>query len=214
MADDGNDDGKRYFADAYSLENTDQTKAHYAKWAQVYDKEVADEKGYRQPQRCAEALRATGLPGEALILDVGCGTGLSGRALRDAGYIHLEGCDLSPEMLEKAMATGCYERLFETNLNEPPLDAQDAQYDAATCVGVFSFGHVLPDAIDEILRVLKPGGYLVIGLNDHYYDEGTFPDKLDALVEAGEIEILSRDHGLHLENVEGSTGWVIVSRKM
>ncbi len=204
---------KRYFDAAYSLENTDQTKAHYAKWAEVYDQEVNDEKGYQQPQRCAAALIATNLNLGARILDVGCGTGLSGAALREAGFDHIDGCDLSPEMLEKAEATGFYQRLFETNLNEPPLEADENQYDAATCVGVFSFGHVAPDAIDEILRVLKPGGILLIGLNDHYYDEGSFPAKLDALVSAGKIEILSRNHGQHLANVEGSTGWVITSRK-
>lgn len=117
-------------------------------------------------------------------------------------------------MLEKAGHTGVYQRLFEANLNEPPLDARDGQYGAATCVGVFSFGHVLPDAIDEILRVIETGGILVIGLNDHYYEEGSFPNKLDTLVEEGKIEILFREHGLHLENVEGSTGWVIASRKL
>jgi predicted TPR repeat methyltransferase len=207
------DDSKRFFDDAYALENADQTKAHYAQWANVYDKEIGDEKGYRQPERCASALKTAGLLTDGLVLDVGCGTGLSGIALHDAGYKRLEGCDLSPEMLEKAEATGCYQRLFETNLNEPPLDAPDGHYDAATCVGVFSFGHVLPDAIDEILRVLKPGGLMIIGLNDHYYDEGAFPAKLETLMHDGKIEILAREHGVHLENVEGSTGWVITSRK-
>ncbi len=211
----GQDDKeKRFFSAAYSLENTDQTKAHYAEWAEVYDKEIGHEKGYRQPERCANALKSTGLAADAPILDVGCGTGLSGLALRQAGYINLDGCDLSPQMLEKARATGCYQRLFETNLNEPPLAAEDRQYAAATCVGVFSFGHVLPDAIDEILRVLKPGGNLVIGLNDHFYEEGSFPKKLDQLVNTQQIEILSRDHGLHLEHVEGSMGWVITCRKL
>lgn len=206
-------DEKRYFEAAYSLTNTDQTKEHYADWAEVYDREIGEEKGYRQPERCAAALKNAGLAPDGLVLDVGCGTGLSGRALLQAGYKNIDGCDLSPQMLEKAKTTGIYQRLFETNLNEPPIDADDAFYDAATCVGVFSFGHVEPAAIDEVLRILKPGGLMVIGLNDHFFDEGSFPGKLDELVQQDRIEILSREHGLHLENVEGSTGWVITSRK-
>jgi len=214
MAGKNDDDGKRYFDKAYGLENTDQTKAHYADWASIYDKEVNEEKGYQQPKRCAEALIASDISRDGLILDVGCGTGLSGKALRVAGFSNIEGCDLSPEMLAQAAKTNAYQRLFETNLNEPPLDAPDSHYDAAACVGVFSFGHVKPAAIDEILRVLKPQGVLVIGLNDHYYDDGDFPAKLDALVAEGKITILSRSHGAHLANVEGSTGWVISSQKI
>lgn len=204
---------KRYFEKAYDLKTTDETRQHYAEWADVYDLEIGKEKGYRQPQRCAAALKAAGLETNAPVLDVGCGTGLSGKALADAGFTTLDGCDLSPEMLAKAKATGVYRRLFEADLNTPPLDAGDGQYGAAACVGVFSFGHVRPDAIDDILRVLGSGGLLVIGLNDHYYEEGSFPAKLDALEKAGELTLISKEHGAHLENVEGSTGWVFVHRK-
>ena len=204
---------KRYFDKAYDLKTTDETRQHYAKWAEVYDLEIGEEKGYRQPERCARALLAAGLETNAPVLDVGCGTGLSGRALAAAGYETIDGCDLSPEMLAKAKSTGVYRRLFEADLNRPPLDAPDGHYAAAACVGVFSFGHVEPDAIDDILRVLRPGGHLVIGLNDHFYEEGSFPAKLEALEKTGLLTPVSREHGAHLENVEGSTGWVFVHRK-
>ena len=199
----------RYFSKSYSLKDTEETKAYYGKWAEVYDLEVAEENGYRQPERCAEALTRLGVEKSAKTLDVGCGTGLSGQALLAAGFEYLDGCDLSPEMLEKAEKTGCYERLFEANLNEPPLDCPPASYDAVTAVGVFSFGHIEPDALDELLRVLKPGGALVIGLNEKFYNEGLFPKKLDRLSKQNQIDIQIREHGLHLENVAGSMGWVI-----
>ena len=44
------------------------------------------------------------------ILDLGCGTGLSGLMLRRRAR-HLTGVDLSPEMVEKARARGIYDRL-------------------------------------------------------------------------------------------------------
>ena len=190
-AEDGGKAG--FFAKSYSLTNSEQTKAHYAEWAASYDTEIGVEKGYRQPVRCASALVDHGLNKDALILDIGCGTGLSGLALMHVGYQRIDGCDLSPEMLAKAEVTGAYQRLFETNLNEPPIDAPNSHYDAATCVGVFSFGHVLPSAIDEILRVLKPGGLLVIGLNDHFYAEGSFPAKLDKLLGERKIGVRSAE---------------------
>lgn len=207
------DKSKRFFEAAYSLKTTEETVSHYAKWADVYDLEVGDEKGYRQPERCAKALSNCLTDKSAKILDVGCGTGLSGKALIKAGFINLDGCDISMEMLSKAEQAGIYQSLFEADLNLPPIAAVFQNYDAAIAVGVFSFGHVMPEAIDEILRTIKPGGYLIIGLNDHFYDEGSFPAKLDSLEQVGTIKIISREHGLHLEHVEGSTGWVITSQK-
>ena len=97
-----------FFDKAYSLTNSDQTRAHYARWAETYDAEIGIEKGYRQPERCASALVSHGLINDALILDIGCGTGLSGLALRQAGYKRIDGCDLSLEMLTKAKATRAY----------------------------------------------------------------------------------------------------------
>jgi SAM-dependent methyltransferase len=152
--------------------------------------------------------------GQAPILDVGCGTGLSGLSLDAAGFTVIDGCDHSPEMLANAQVAGCYRRLFETDLNKPPLDVEDGAYAAATCVGVFSFDHVLPDAIDEILRVIRECGFIVIGLNDHFYEEGSFPRKINALVSEGKLEILDKTHGTHLRNVDGSTGWVFTCRKI
>lgn len=210
----GQKNSGEHFADAYDLKNSDETKAFYAKWANSYDQEIGNDKGYRQPKRCVDALLKHNIGKDVSIIDIGCGTGLSGVALHYAGYTNIDGCDLSDEMLDKARGKSVYKHLFETNLNRPPIDARDESYDVATCVGVFSFGHVEPAAIDEILRILKPCGILVIGLNDHFYDEGSFPAKLEALVTARKLQILSREHGLHLENVEGSTGWVITSRKI
>jgi len=204
------DKNRRYFQHAYKLRTSEQTKELYAKWAEVYDQEVDVEGGYRQPERCAKALADVMSDKSLPVLDVGCGTGLSGLALKQAGFESLVGCDLSIQMLEKAALTGCYGRLFETDLNQPPIPVLSA----SMLVGVFSFGHVAPSAIDEFLRILETGGKFVIGLNDHFYNEGTFPAKLDALRKSGNIAILSKHHGLHLKNVEDSTGWVISCKKI
>lgn len=50
--------------------------------------------------RCIELIS---LPDDesAYVLDVGCGSGLSGQALEEAGHVWL-GCDISPSMLEVA----------------------------------------------------------------------------------------------------------------
>ena len=204
---------KRFLDKAYTVKSDADTRALYDAWAEVYDEELAENE-YQQPVRCAKAVAELLPPAENItIVDVGCGSGLSGLALQRAGYAMIDGCDYSSGMLEKAAATGAYRRLFETNLNAPPMDAADASYDAATCVGVFSFGHVMADALDDIVRVIKPGGLLVIGLNDHFYQEGSLTAKLQTLAKSGQITDRKDEHGDHIRGT-GLTGWVITARSV
>ena len=187
------------------------SRVHYAEWASRYDEAVGDQ-DYAQPRRVAEMLDRY-MPDRSIrVLDVGCGTGLSGLSLRHAGWSHIDGCDRSPEMLEVASCTTVYERLFQTDLNAPPIDVADGDYDAATVVGVFSFGHVDAEAIPEILRTIRPGGLLVIAMNDHFYEEGTVPAKLEELEGDGVIDLLASEHGAHLPGLD-LEGWVIAATK-
>ena len=195
-----------FLGTAYDLETGEQTLDHYQRWAETYDQEVGVDNGYAQPARCAAAL--AGVAGSCdHVLDVGCGTGLSGVALRDAGFTRLDGCDFSPPMLERAAETGVYRRLFEADLNTG-LDTDDA-YDHAVAVGVFSFGHIRPDALREVLRVVRAGGAVVVGVNDHFWEVGELPAELDAIEADGLASVASREHGEHLPGA-AIMGWVIV----
>ncbi|MGI9351089.1 MAG: class I SAM-dependent DNA methyltransferase [Rhizobiaceae bacterium] len=203
---------ENFFEIAYSLKDVDETRAMYDRWAEVYDRDL-QEGEYQQPKRCAQALENQLPNREARILDVGCGTGLSGLALKQAGYGNIDGCDLSQGMLDKAKKLEVYGRLFACDLNHPPLDADNNQYDAVTAVGVFSFGHILPDAVDELLRITKPFGTVVIGLNDHFYEEGSLTDKLEVLQNENRLKIISREHGDHIP-ANDLKGWVLTLKKL
>ena len=192
---------------AYNLETGDETLAHYKRWAATYDQEVGVDNGYAQPARCAAALDGVA-DRSGSVLDVGCGTGLSGIALRDVGFADLDGCDFSPPMLERAAETGVYRRLFEADLNAG-LGIEDGTYDHAVAVGVFSFAHIRPDALRSVIRAVRPGGAVVVGLNDHFWDVGTFPAELDAIEADGLASVVSREHGEHLPGAD-IMGWVVV----
>jgi SAM-dependent methyltransferase len=194
-------------ATAYDLETGEETLAHYQRWAATYDQEVGVDNGYAQPARCAAALDEVA-DRSGRVLDVGCGTGLSGIALRDVGFADLDGCDFSPPMLERAAGTGVYRRLFEADLNAG-LGIQDGTYDHAVAVGVFSFAHIRPDALRSVIRAVRPGGAVVVGLNDHFWDVGTFPAELDAIEADGLASVVSREHGEHLPGAD-IMGWVVV----
>ena len=94
------------------------------------------------------------------VLDVGTGTGLVLRALRDrdAG-LHLTGIDLSGGMLEVARAALPDAELVEGDATALPF--ADAAFDLVTCATSL---HLFPDAasaLAEWVRVLRPGGRAV-----------------------------------------------------
>ncbi len=201
-----------HFQAAYSLETGEQTRDHYASWAESYDEEVAEQNAYAQPARVAEMLKRF-MPGNDFrVLDAGCGSGLSGVSLKDAGYAIIDGCDFSPEMLAKAREKDVYRKLFAADLNVGLPGVAEGDYHAVTCVGVFSFGHVEPEACDELLRILPRGGYLVIALNDPFWQRGDLAEKLAQLESAGKIIVMAKEFGEHLPGHDVK-GWVIALEK-
>lgn len=205
------DDGSGFYHLAYDLEDH-EVKGFYADWASTYDTELIDGKGYVMPRRCSEALARHVPLRTSSILDVGCGTGLLATRLQRLGYSLIDGFDYSPEMLAEAERTGLYRTLEIADVNDH-LPSRDASYDAVAAVGVFSFGHVHPDALDEMSRVIRPGGILVVGVNEVFVDEGSFIDKMDRLIQAEKLTLLEREYGDHVQQ-SGVNGWVYVARKI
>ncbi|MEL6423008.1 MAG: methyltransferase domain-containing protein [Pseudomonadota bacterium] len=209
----------RYLDSAYQLtheDTPDRVRAIYDAWAEHYDEELVDENAYVMPARAADALAGL-IPecarAETHLLDAGCGTGLSGAALKTRGFTQMDGCDLSLAMLAKARERDIYKTLFEANLAEPMRGIDDATYDAVTVVGAFSFGHIPVNAIDELLRVTRPQGVILLTTNDHYYDTGVLQPKLDALQQSDAVRDLTAEHGAHIEGL-GVGGWVFTMRRV
>ena len=91
---------KDFFPLAYQTDNQVQVNRLYDQWAASYDEEL-ERNGYVTPQRCAVALKKF-VSIDQPVLDYGCGTGLSGRALMDAGYLNIKGTDINKKMLRIA----------------------------------------------------------------------------------------------------------------
>ena len=117
------------------------------------------------PQGAARALMPHLAP-DAQGIDFGCGSGVLGLALRDAGLEKpLDGLDLSPVMLELARQTGCYRDLARANLLTPSeCPAMGKPYDFAITMGLM--GDYVPYyiALPHMISWLRPGatiGYAV-----------------------------------------------------
>lgn len=157
--------------------STDALMTVYDDWADRYETELLGEWGYASPQLTIVLLqRHTDIDG-AKILDAGCGTGLVGELLANAGVRHLSGVDYSQGMLDKARDKGVYQTLAKIDLNKPvPLES--GSYDAITCIGTFTSTHVVPEAIRELVRLTRSDGVVVFTVRDDYWVATKFGDLL------------------------------------
>lgn len=99
----------------------------------------------------------------ASILDLGCGHGALIYFLRQAGYHNVVGVDVSPEQVAEATRLGI-EGIREGNLLETLRNLSDHSQDVVIAFDVIE--HFTKDEllsfVDEVLRVLKPGGRWLI----------------------------------------------------
>lgn len=184
-----------------------ETRKIYAEWADSYDADVGGA-GYITPSRVAAALFAT-LPDHAApILDYGCGTGLSGAALKSEGYVTIDGTDISPEMLKAADAKGIYRKTWLTDLDAPsPVTPGD--YAAITATGVISLGAAPPETLVSLLDLLAPGGFLALSFNDATLEDARYLDAMAAATD-GPARLVSEEYGPHLPGKDmGSTVYVL-----
>ena len=184
----------------YDLDGPEATRAFYADWAARYDAELTAA-GYASPARCAKALAALVPDREAPILDIGCGTGLSGQALAAEGFATVDGVDFSPEMLAVARSKNVYRTLFEGDAANP-LPGAPGDYAHATAVGVFSPGHAPATLIQSALAHLPRGGVLVFTLNDHAARDPSYQAQLREVTDTGWAHLLLREHGPHMPDRE------------
>ncbi|MCP4469842.1 MAG: class I SAM-dependent methyltransferase [Gammaproteobacteria bacterium] len=195
---------------AYHLEDDDMVE-FYRKWAADYDHEMLDKLGYTSPASLASILIEQ-LPDTAsTILDLGCGTGLTCRLLAERGYSRLDGVDISTEMLQVARERGIYRHLLTGDLNDP-LERESDSYDGVVSSGTFTHGHVGPEPLDEVFRVLKPGGILACTVHVDLWETKGFEAKFTALVNQGIASLISKDEGSYYRDgpIEG---WFCVYKK-
>ncbi len=171
---------------AYAVETPEDNRMLYASWASTYEEGFIEAKGYQYHEEVAEVFVRGDRPAGP-VLDVGCGTGIVGVALRDREVERVDGVDISPEMLAEASTKAVYGQLVEADMTVG-MDIADGTYAGVVSAGTFTHGHLPPDPIRELVRVAMPGARFAIGVNAAHWDDLDFGTWLDAAVEEGLIE--------------------------
>ena len=197
--------------DAYALETPADNIDLYKKWAGTYDTEFAAAEGYVLYLHVSEQLLQRQSQIEGPVLDVGCGTGLVGEALRGGGIDVVDGIDISPEMLAEAGkkttadGTPVYRNLMTADLTKT-IDIADNHYGALISAGTFTHGHLGPESLDELWRVAAPSAVAVIGVRSTHYEAMGFKAKFEADVASGTITepeiVMANVYGENARNAE------------
>ena len=207
--DDGHQPGNQ-LGDAYKLTNPEESREFYQGWAEGYEAEVASNE-YITPKRCAEALARHAAAPWAPMMDLGCGTGISGLALKAAGFECIDGYDFSQAMLDKAAEKGIYRDLRLADLSKP-LEIAEGVYQNAAAVGCVTPEYMPATVLDEILSKLPQGGCLAFSVNDHSAADGTITGRIMTLVDCGAAELVFKEYGEHLPGI-GLKATVYVLKK-
>ncbi len=187
---------EKFLDKAYGLDTNEDASQFYNDWASTYDAEIA-ENGYATPGRCAKALFAKLPEPQTSVLDYGCGTGLSGLALKLAGFEVIDGIDPSPDMLAQATAKGVYRSLSSLDVTAKTPVPKGA-YKAIAAIGVIGPGAAPVSTFDLLMKALDRGGYLVFSYNDHALADPIYEGALNGWLDCGAARLLSNDYGPHL----------------
>ncbi|MGB3642782.1 MAG: class I SAM-dependent methyltransferase [Rivularia sp. (in: cyanobacteria)] len=166
----------------YQVQDVEKNLNLYNDWAKNYEKDHFDG-GYNSPQFSVELLSKY-IHKESKILDVGAGTGLIGENFVKLGYRNIEAMDMNEKMLSQAKTKNIYQG-FHQQIMGKTLDFPNHAFDAISGVGVFTFGHAPAKSFDELVRITKPGGYIMFTIRPEVYETAGFKEKMTELEEAG-----------------------------
>lgn len=196
--------GKTKLDKVYEASGDAEMRAAYDDWADEYDAEV-EANGYLTPGRVSQALARFSQDKTAPVLDFGCGTGLSGAALKAEGFGTIDGADLSAKMLEVAKGRGVY-RALELIEPDTGLHFDLGVYRAITAIGVIGKGAAPASVYPTLVAGMEPGALLAFSMNDLTINDPEYAHLVRDSIDRGQVRLLCDEHGPHLAKYGKNSG--------
>ena len=180
--------------------------------AESFEDILVEQLGYAVPVMVRQRLQELKLGPFKRMLDLGCGTGLTGGTLRDM-VDDITGIDISENMVEIAHEKDLYETLYVAEVEDFLEDNDDEPFDLITATDVLPYLGALEPLFFGAAENMLPGGIFVFSsealpegdgrtyivgphqrfLHAEDYIRGRLADTGFELVEIGEINVRMQD---------------------
>ncbi len=192
--------------------------------AEAFEDILVEQLGYAVPMMVRQRLQALALGPFRRMLDLGCGTGLTGGALRDM-VGDITGIDISENMVELAHEKDLYETLYVAEVEDFLEDNDEEAFDLITATDVLPYLGALEPLFFGAAENMVPGGIFVfssetlpaedgrayiVGPHQRFlHTEAYIRERLEQtgfeIVELGEINVRMQDG-------EPSPGHLVIAR--
>ncbi|KQV27661.1 3-demethylubiquinone-9 3-methyltransferase [Rhizobium sp. Root1203] len=171
--------------------------------AEVFEDVLVEQLGYHVPMLVRQRLQELKLGPFKRMLDLGCGTGLTGGTLRDLCE-DMTGIDLSENMVELAHEKDLYETLFVAEAEDFLEDNDEEPFDLITATDVLPYLGALEPLFFGAAENLTQGGLFI-------FSSETLPD---ATLEGRSYMVGPRQRFAHAESYVrerlASTGFELI----
>ncbi len=206
----------------------------FDEYADTFDHHLVHALQYRTPEQLAELTQARAQWGDAQldVLDLGCGTGLSGVVLKPLAR-SLIGVDISDGMLRKARARNLYTKLVRSDLLQMMVQQEARSFDLVFAADVFVYLGRLDEIFVEVARLLRSGGWFsfsveaasdmpkpesrsgsdfILGTTGRYAHYSAYLDRLGELCGFKRLELNPAQ--VRLEKGQPIAAWLVVMQKI
>jgi 2-polyprenyl-3-methyl-5-hydroxy-6-metoxy-1,4-benzoquinol methylase len=168
--------------DSYNngFDNKLEQRKLYDHW-ETYTQDICEEAGWVGPVKVTDYVIEKFADRTLEVADLGCGPGPVGEILKEAGYVNVDGYDLTEHFVSKAKQFYRDATVIDITQEEFPK-----KYDIILASGVFTKGHLSSAPAETIVKSLNENGVLIIttpNMEDYNYMEESGWNKQQFLTE-------------------------------